>query len=349
MTGFVAPKPIQLRLATKFSCLFSRPTMFIFRAIIAGLLSLTGLILPMPASAFDVAILKSNDLTYYNEAVAGATQVLTADATITVYDLRGNVTGGRSIAEKLRAEQPDLVIAVGLKAALAAKLEIFDSPVVVCMVMTPESYGLTASNFYGVLMQAPIVQQLTSLHAVMPQAKRIGLLYDERFTGPIVQEATKEAEKLGLQVVPALIAAPDDLPAALRALTPKIDALWLIQDQTVVSEASVRFILETTLDAKVPVFAFSTTLVQQGALGALVVDGTDTGRQAGYIGKRLLRKEPMKGSRFVRPEKPELALNLNVASYLGLKPPDHLVRAAGKLFSGPGSFAKRDASEALVP
>lgn len=323
--------------------------MFIFRAIIAALLSLTGLIFPMPATAFDVAILKSSDLTYYNEAVAGATHVLTADATITVYNLHGNVTGGRSIAEKLRAEQPDLVIAVGLKAALAAKLEIFDSPVVVCMVMAPESYGFTAANFYGVSMQPPVEHQLTSLRTSIPHARRVGLLYDERFTGPLLQSAALEAEKLGLQLVPALIATPDDLPTALRTLTPKIDALWLVQDQTVISEASVRFILETTLDAKVPVFSFSTTLVQLGAFGALVVDGTDAGRQAGSIGKRLLRKEPIKGPRFARPEKTELALNLNVASYLGLKPPDQAVRSAGKIFSGPGNLAKREASEALLP
>lgn len=325
------------------------PTMLIFRVIIAALLSSTGLILPVSASAFDVAILKSSDLSYYNEAVAGAKQVLAADTTVKVYDLQGNVTGGRTIAQNLRADQPDLIIAVGLKAALAAKLEVFDSPIVVCMVMAPESYEFTAPNVYGVYMRVPIDQQLASLHTLLPQAKRIGLLYDERFTGPMIKDAARHAEKLGLQLLPALITAPDDLPTALRALTSRIDALWLIQDQTVITEQSIQFILATTLDAKVPVFAFSTTVVQQGALGALVVDAADAGRQAGHIGKRLLKKEPMKGPRFVSPEKTELALNLNVASYLDLKPSDQVVRAAGKIFSGPGSFAKREANEALIP
>lgn len=324
-------------------------SMPIFKTIVATVLFLAGLILPVPASAFDVAILKSNDLSYYNEAVAGAKQVLAADSTVKVYDLRGNVTGGRMIAQNLRAEQPDLIVAVGLKAALAAKLEVFDTPIVICMVMAPESYEFTAPNLYGVYMRAPVEQQLAALHALMPQAKRVGLLYDERFTGPMVQDAAHHAEKQGLQLIPALIAAPDDLPSALRALTPRIDALWLTQDQTVITEQSVRFILETALDAKVPVFAFSTTLVQQGAFGALVVDATDAGRQAGHMGKRLLRKDQMKGPRFVQPEKTELALNLNVASYLGLKLPDQVVRSAGKIISGPGSFAKREAHEALIP
>lgn len=350
VTGFVQLKPIELKLSTIWAkWLVRMPTMLIFRVILAALLSSTGLILPVPASALDVAILKSNDLSYYNEAVAGAKQVLAADATVKVYDLRGNVTGGRTIAQNLRAERPDLIIAVGLKAALAAKLEIFDSPIVVCMVMAPKSYEFTAPNLYGVYMRAPMEQQLAALHAVIPQAKRVGLLYDERFTGSMIQDAARHAEKQGLQLIPALIAAPDDLPAALRLLIPRIDALWLIQDQTVITEQSVRFILETTLDTKVPVFAFSTTLVQQGAFGALVVDATDAGRQAGHIGRRLLRKEPMRGPRFVPPEKTELALNLNVASYLGLTLPDQLVRSAGKIFSGSGSLAKREASEALIP
>jgi putative tryptophan/tyrosine transport system substrate-binding protein len=102
------------------SGLFLTPTMLIFRVIITALLSSIGLILPVSVSAFDVAILKSSDVSYYNEAVAGVKQVLAADASVTVYDLRGNVTGGRTIAQNLRAEQPDVIIAVRCRSPLSS-------------------------------------------------------------------------------------------------------------------------------------------------------------------------------------------------------------------------------------
>ena len=92
------------------------------------------------AGAAEIAILKSADLPYYEQAVVGFKAGIPATTSVKEYNLNGQLTEGRQIAKSLRASPPDLIFAVGLKAAIAAKLEIFDQPVVFCMVLNPEAH-----------------------------------------------------------------------------------------------------------------------------------------------------------------------------------------------------------------
>src|ERR1044071_9020407 len=92
------------------------------------LLWLTGL--PSVADATDIAILKSAELPYYEHAVLGFKTGIPATTKVTEYNLGGQLARGREIGKSLRASPPDLIFAVGLKAAMAARLEIFDTPVV---------------------------------------------------------------------------------------------------------------------------------------------------------------------------------------------------------------------------
>src|SRR5918996_2489745 len=87
-------------------------------------LSLAWLSLQDPAVASEIAILKSADIAAYTQAVAGIrADVSDTTTTITEYDMQGDVGRGRKLARKIRASEASLVIAVGLKAALVAKLE----------------------------------------------------------------------------------------------------------------------------------------------------------------------------------------------------------------------------------
>ena len=84
---------------------------------------------PVEAAAVEIAILKSSDLKAYNEAVEGFKSAAPRAAVYTEYDLRGDLERGKLLARKIRTSDVSLVIAVGLKAALAAKLEIVDIPI----------------------------------------------------------------------------------------------------------------------------------------------------------------------------------------------------------------------------
>src|SRR5689334_8773928 len=243
------------------------------------------------ADAAEIAILKSSELSYYEQAIAGFKAGLPSTTITREYSLGGQLARGREISKTLRASPPELILAVGLKAAVAAKLEIFDTPVVFCMVLTPEAHGLPASNMTGIAFRTSPEGQLSALRSVMPNRQRVGLLYDEEHSGNFVREAIEAANFQGLKLVTVAVRQHEEIPKAVRALLPQIDVLWLIQDQTVVSESAIPFFLESTLEAKIPMFTFSLSLVQQGALGALVLDPRTMGQQAARIALARL-KEP---------------------------------------------------------
>ena len=301
------------------------------------------------AHAAEIAVLKSADLPYYDQAIAGFKAELPLTTSVKDYNLHGRLEQGRDIAKSLRASPPNLVLAVGLKAAMAAKLEIFDTPVVFCMVLNPDTYGLPTSNMTGVAVRTPAEIQLSALRSMMPDRNRIGILYDEAQSGTFVHDALHAANRLGLDLVTVAIHKPDEIPIALRALLPKIDVLWLIQDQLVVSESAIPFFLDSTLNAKIPLFTFSSTLVQQGALGALVLDPWMVGQQTARIALSRLKEHRVSGGHMEPPEHPQLALNLNSAEYLGITLTPELIRVAGHIFSGLGTMARQPADQHSIP
>ncbi len=314
------------------------------------LLAVAWLTGPIPiVEAGEIAILKSSDLSYYEQAVLGFRAGLPSTMHVHEYNISGQLAQGREIGRALRASPPTMVFAVGLKAAMAAKLEIFDTPVIFCMVLNPESHGLPTSNMTGIAVRTSPATQLSAIRSILPDQRRIGVLYDEMQSGDFVRHAHRLAKQDGFELVPMAVRSQEDLAPAIRILLPKIDALWLLQDQTVISESSIPFLLESTINAKIAIFTFSSTLVQQGALGALVVDPWAVGQQAARMVRTQLQDPRKPAGALHDPEHPQLALNLNTAEYLGLRLAPDVVRVAGHIFSGPGPVARKTDSPDLIP
>ncbi len=283
---------------------------------------------PSPLAAYEIAILKSSDIAAYNQAVSGLQAELADTATLTVYYLEGDVARGKKLARKIRASDASLVIAVGLKAALAAKVELVDIPVIYCMVLDPEKYELRASNVTGISLRVPIERQFNTIRTLVPKLKQLGVLYDPEKTAPLVEEARRVAARLGFELVEHKVHSEKELPTAIRALLPKVQGLWLIPDSTVLTEESIRFVLGTALDQSVPVIGFSSEFVRNGALAGLSIHPEDIGRQAALIAQRILKHSDRTVPMSVPPDRIRLAVNLKTAKYLGLTlPPDVMGRA----------------------
>jgi putative tryptophan/tyrosine transport system substrate-binding protein len=292
---------------------------------------LCGMILASPTFSAEIVILKSADITAYNQAADGFKAMVAGTATITEYDMQGDLAKGRKLARRVRASNADLVLAVGTKAALAAKLEIVDIPILFCMVLDPEKSGLNAPNMTGILLEVPIEHQFATMHSVLPGKKKIGVLFDPEKTGDLVEEARRHARAMGLELVTRQIRSEKEVPAVLRSLIPTIDALWLVPDSTVLTEESISFLLANALDANIPVLGFSSELVRNGALAGLSVHYEDVGRQASGLARKILSGQIKAPSRF-GPERVRLALNLKTAKFLGITIPAEVVNRADQLY-----------------
>ncbi|MBA2253300.1 MAG: ABC transporter substrate-binding protein [Nitrospirales bacterium] len=299
-----------------------------FVAVVVALLSCAS---PSPLAAYDIAILKSSDIAAYNQAVSGLQAELGDTATLTVYDLEGDVTRGKKLARKIRASDTVLTIAVGLKAALAAKVEIVDTPVIYCMVLDPEKYDLRAPNLTGISLRVPIERQFNTIHALVPTLKHLGVLYDSEKTAALVEEARRIAARLGLELIEHKVRSEKELPAAIRTLLPKVEGLWLVPDSTVLTEESIRFVLGVALDRNVPVIGFSSEFVRNGALASLSIQPEDIGRQAAIIAQKIL-KQSERPVLIVAPDRIRLSVNLKTAKYLGLTLPPDIIKRADEVY-----------------
>jgi putative ABC transport system substrate-binding protein len=289
-----------------------------------------------------LVILKSAETSFYQQAGESVRQHLPHSLAVKEYTLEGRLDRAQDIGELIRGTHPRLVLAIGLKAALAARSELPDTPILFCMVVHPEEHGLPAENMVGILNKISPATQLQQIKALLPKARTIGLLYDEHKTGTFVAEARAKAKKLGMTLIATSVAQQDDLAGALQSMLPQIDLLWIIQDPTILVEESVDLLIQSSLRKKVPVFTFSTALVQRGALGALLVRPSDIGIQAAHIAQAMLNRQGPSAPTLLEPELPQLALNLNTAEFLGLSPNQTVVRTAAILFGGPGDVANQE-------
>ena len=274
--------------------------------------------------AMDIAILQSSDIPAYQEAIAGLKATGPIGAIYTEYDLQGDLELGKRLARKLRASNASLVVAVGLKAALAAKVEIVDVPIVYMMILDPLKHQLTAANMTGTLLEVPVDRQLKIMRAFLPTLHRVGTLYDPAKTSSRVKEAAQQATISDFQLKGLPVESEKDVPQQLRTLLSDVEALWLMPDSTVLTNESIQFILESALARQVPVIGFSPEFTRLGALLSMSVNYFEVGRETGLLAKRILNGEGLLPLNPVPIERLKITVNLKTARFLGITFPKEL-------------------------
>jgi putative ABC transport system substrate-binding protein len=276
------------------------------------------------AASLEIAILKSSEIAAYDDAVKGFTATAPSGATYTEYNLRGDLELGKKLAKKIRSSDVSLVVAVGLKAALAAKSEIVDTPVVYMMILDPQKHQLNGANMTGTLLEIPVDRQLKLLHTFLPTTHKLGILYDPSKSNPKIKDVESQAiaNEYRLQGFP--VTSEKEVPQQLRALLSSVEALWLMPDSTVLTDESIRFILESALAQHVPVIGFSPEFTRLGALLSFSVNYGEIGRETGVLAKRILDGERILPLKPLPVERLKVTVNLKTARFLGITFPKEL-------------------------
>ena len=264
----------------------------------------------------NVAVLKSDSLTPYDQAVAGFSAECRSE--VSEYDLREDAARADRIVKELQAARPSLILALGPLAANTAKRAFDDVPIVFIMVPNWEKYGLEAKNVTGVALQRPIKSQLETLKALAQGGKRIGVLYNPRFSKSVIEAAADAAKALSVTLVAAKVESSEDIPATAKGLGGKVDALWMIADRAVATPDAVQAIIKLARDTKVPVLALSEQQVREGALASLSPNSIAIGQQAGRLATKILEQKLEPGSIPVaQPEGLDLTINTTTAKQIG--------------------------------
>jgi putative ABC transport system substrate-binding protein len=291
----------------------------LFRAVVGlGLLLSLCTLCVSESRAMDIAILQSSDIAAYREAIAGLKATGPIGAIYTEYDAQGDLELGKKLARKLRETNASLVVAVGLKAALAAKVEIEDVPIVYMMVLDPLKHQLTSANMTGTLLEIPLDRQLKIMRMFLPSLHRIGMLYDPAKTASRAKDAVQQATNSNFQLNGLPVESEKNVPQQLRTLLSEVEALWLIPDSTVLTNESIQFILESALARQIPVIGFSSEFTRLGALLSMSVNYIEVGRETGLLAKRILNGERLLPHNPMPIERLKITVNLKTAKFLGM-------------------------------
>lgn len=264
-----------------------------------------------------IAIIKTKNLELYNEVITAFKT--NCSARYQEYDMEDKESRGELIVNKVLKDKPDVIFVVGTKAAVIAKKMVKDIPVIYTMVMNPENYDVAGDNVTGISMLIPVYTQLYTLKSIVPKVSRVGVIYNPKQTGKMIEEGIAVSKQLGFELVAAKVDSKEDVTRALRAFAEGIDAFWMIPDPTVWSKESFDTVLKFTLEKRVPFLAFSKAMVQAGALVSLAINYTELGKQACSVATKIIQGDRSKEYKLLPPKGLELTFNMNTAKLLGFQ------------------------------
>jgi putative ABC transport system substrate-binding protein len=296
------------------------------------------------ARIMTICVFKTQDIPPYNSAVKGFVEELKEkgyreykDYILIQYDMKADPEEGKVIAGAIKEQAPDLILALGNEAAIIAKDNITDIPIVFSVVRDPLGNGLVDSmqhsgnNLTGSSVDISDLLQLEILRAILPNAQAIGVIYDPQKSKEKVDQASRAAERLGMRIVREPVENYKQVPEAVRDLVNRIDAMWLLPDTTVVTKQSLEYIFVRTIWSKKTVMGFNPYIVKSGALFSLDFDAYDVGRQSGEAAVRILRGYKPSNIPVTTPRTTRLVINLKMAKKLNVEIPEAILKQAKEI------------------
>jgi len=229
-----------------------------------------------------ILVIQSIRIKPYEKALAGFKETCGCDTRQLILAEAKDV----DVPGHIRSVKPAVILAIGMD-ALTAIEGIRDIPVIYLMVLNPQLQH-PGGHITGVSMAIPPEKQLGTFREALPDARRIGLLYDPNKSDAFVRRAHEAAEKAGMALIAKGVPDPRYVPAMIGGMKGEIDAFWMLPDTTVISPETIAFLFLFSIENRVPVFAFSEKFVESGALMSLTFDACDLGKQAGDIAERIL-------------------------------------------------------------
>jgi putative tryptophan/tyrosine transport system substrate-binding protein len=181
-------------------------------------------------------------------------------------------------------------IAVGPEAAhlLWNDLPAENGKKIFTMVLNPEKAIPFHQNLCGISLNIPLENQIRVVKQVLPVLSRIGLIYNPEHNASFANEAMSAGLALGVAIIPLKVGDRKEIPMILQNNWHTIDGLWMIPDQTVITESIVPHIIKESLSKGVPVIGFNRYFYENGASLCYLFDYKDIGRQTGRLMMELM-------------------------------------------------------------
>ena len=264
-----------------------------------------------------------------NAAYDGFKQALEDAGINAEYDVQiaqGDNSANTTIATNLVSSGVDLIFANSTPSAQAVAGATKDIPIVFTSVTDAVGAELVDSmespggNVTGTIDNHPdaIPNTMKFLKEELG-AKNVGMVFNSGEANSRAQvDAVKEMLKdMDMTVVEASVATSADVKQATESLIGKVDSLYIITDNTVVS--ALESVVSVANEQKLPMMVGEFDSVKRGGLAAYGFEYYDIGYEAGQMAAKILKGESKPADLPVQvPQNLKLIMNEGTAKALGL-------------------------------
>ncbi|MEQ9809819.1 ABC transporter substrate-binding protein [Streptococcus jiangjianxini] len=243
--------------------------------------------------------------------------------TISYENAQGDQANLQSISEKLVSDN-DLVLGIATPAAQSLVATSSDTPILFTAVTDPVSAKLVksmkdpAGMATGTSDMSPIDKQVQLVKEVLPDAKKVGIMYttSERNSEVQVKQAEKLFKKAGIKVISKGISSTNDVQDTAKSLMKDVDVIFVPTDNTIAS--AITLLSDLSKETKVPVVGGSADMVEGGVLFSYGPDYEKLGEQTAKLAVKVIEGKDVAKISAEYPEALTVAANDDMAKALDI-------------------------------
>lgn len=256
---------------------------------------------------------------------------------IDLQNAQGDQSNLATMSKKLSSENNNIFVGITTPATLSLSNEIKNKPIIMGGITYPVEAGLIKdeqlpeTNITGVSDRTPIKKQLEVMKKIIPNLKKVGVLYTASEDNSIKQakEAEEYAKELGLEVKLSTIANTNDIQQVTESLANETQAIFIPIDNTLASAMDT--VIKVTDKKKIPVFPSADTMVEAGGVLGIAVDQYNIGVETAKVLIKVLNGADPKNTPIVLANEGIIYLNEKKAKILGLNIPEEISSKAKKV------------------
>ncbi len=202
-----------------------------------------------------------------------------------------------TIANQLVSDENDLILAIATQALEAVAAVTEDIPIVATAITDfvetelIESNEAPGTNVTGTSDLTPVKEQIELLTKILPEAKKVGILYCSAENNSRIQAdmAKVECENLGLEYEVFTVSNSNEIQTVVESMVGKVDVIYAPTDNMIA--AGMATVGMVALDNKLPVICGEGGMVKEGGLATYGIDYYQLGYMAGEMAVSILKGE----------------------------------------------------------
>ncbi|MCB2182957.1 MAG: hypothetical protein KQH63_13065 [Desulfobulbaceae bacterium] len=267
-------------------------------------------------------LLSDSDPVYVSQTLVFADSV---DMEVRTFNLHGDIQKDPTLKERLLADHPSLIFALGAKAAFTAKLwtrNRQDIPVLFAMVINWQQYHLLEgqTNLAGISSEVNPGNQFLSLSMLIPGINKVGVIVGKDFSAHIIDQASQAATMLGIELIVRRIDSSPDYQRTYRELAGQVDSIWVLNDPLTYTIDNLDWLEERCIKDKQVCFGQRRNLAELGFMLSVQADMGNIAAQAASMAINIIQR----GQRpadigIMEPLGVKISVNRSTAESLGIE------------------------------